>query len=91
MNDPTYVKDEIEANPAWDLAFTLSEIQNDLGVAYTEAERDAEALARAITTLLSSEELRRDLSGNTVERFRPMTDHVANFDAFRQLYEELTA
>ena len=29
MNDPTYVQDEIEKNPAWELAFVLSEIQND--------------------------------------------------------------
>ena len=29
MNDPTYDKEQIEANPTWDLAFVLSEIQND--------------------------------------------------------------
>ena len=29
MNDPTYVKDEIEANPEWHVAWVLSEIQND--------------------------------------------------------------
>jgi len=29
FNDPTYVKKEIEANPIWDLAFVLSEIEND--------------------------------------------------------------
>ncbi len=29
MTDPTYNKDEIRANPEWDLAFVLSEIQND--------------------------------------------------------------
>jgi len=29
MADPTYVKDEISANPDWDLAFSLSEIMND--------------------------------------------------------------
>lgn len=29
MSDPTYVKAEIEANPEWELAFTLSEIMND--------------------------------------------------------------
>lgn len=29
MNDPTYVKAEIEKNPVWELAFTLSEIMND--------------------------------------------------------------
>lgn len=29
MNDPTYVRSEIEANPEWELAFTLSEIMND--------------------------------------------------------------
>jgi len=29
MNDPTYIKEEINKNPAWELAFTLSEIQND--------------------------------------------------------------
>ena len=29
MNDPTYDRKAIEANPAWDLAFVLSEIQND--------------------------------------------------------------
>jgi hypothetical protein len=27
--DPTYVKDEIDANPEWELAFTLSELLND--------------------------------------------------------------
>lgn len=27
--DPTYVKEQIEANPVWYLAWTLSEIQND--------------------------------------------------------------
>lgn len=27
--DPTYVKEEIRANPAWDLAHALSEILND--------------------------------------------------------------
>jgi hypothetical protein len=29
MNDPTYVKAEIDKNPVWELAFTLSEIKND--------------------------------------------------------------
>ncbi len=29
MPDPTYVKEDIEARPEWDLAYTLSEIQND--------------------------------------------------------------
>lgn len=29
MSDPTYVKDEINADPEWELAFTLSEIMND--------------------------------------------------------------
>lgn len=29
MHDPTYVKDEINANPEWRLAFILSEILND--------------------------------------------------------------
>lgn len=29
MNDPTYVQSEIDANPVWQLAFSLSEIQND--------------------------------------------------------------
>lgn len=27
--DPTYVQEEIDANPKWQLAFSLSEIQND--------------------------------------------------------------
>lgn len=30
MTDPTYVREEIAKNPEWDLAFVLSEIQNDL-------------------------------------------------------------
>lgn len=29
MNDPTYVRSEIDANPEWELAFILSEILND--------------------------------------------------------------
>lgn len=29
MSDPTYVRKDIEANPVWQLAFSLSEIQND--------------------------------------------------------------
>lgn len=29
MIDPTHVRDKIKANPVWDLAFTLSELQND--------------------------------------------------------------
>jgi hypothetical protein len=29
MTDPTYDKEQIRANPEWDLAFVLSEIQND--------------------------------------------------------------
>lgn len=29
MADPTYQKKLIESNPVWDLAFVLSEIQND--------------------------------------------------------------
>jgi hypothetical protein len=29
MVDPTYRPEEIEANPVWQLAFTLSELQND--------------------------------------------------------------
>lgn len=29
MSDPTYVRKEILADPVWDLAFVLSEIQND--------------------------------------------------------------
>jgi len=27
--DPTYAKEEIEAKPEWELAFAISEIQND--------------------------------------------------------------
>jgi hypothetical protein len=29
MNDPSYVRAEIDANPAWRLAFWLSEVDND--------------------------------------------------------------
>lgn len=29
MADPTYRMDEINANPVWKLAFTISEIEND--------------------------------------------------------------
>lgn len=29
MQDPTYDKIEINANPVWQLAFSISEIQND--------------------------------------------------------------
>ena len=29
MNDPTYSTEEISANPVWQLAFSLSEIEND--------------------------------------------------------------
>ena len=29
MNDPTYVKAEIDANPQWKLAWSLSEVDND--------------------------------------------------------------
>jgi len=29
MNDPTYVKIEIDAKPEWKLAFFLSEVDND--------------------------------------------------------------
>jgi len=29
MNDPTYNREAIRANPEWDLAFILSEIMND--------------------------------------------------------------
>lgn len=29
MQDPTYDQEEINANPAWQLAFSLSEIEND--------------------------------------------------------------
>jgi hypothetical protein len=29
MSDPTYDKKEIAANPVWQLAFDLSEIEND--------------------------------------------------------------
>lgn len=29
MPDPTYVKEEIEANPVWQVAWVLSEIEND--------------------------------------------------------------
>ena len=29
MTDPTYNKEQIDANPAWQLAFSISEIQND--------------------------------------------------------------
>jgi len=27
--DPTYVREDIRSNPEWDLAFVLSELQND--------------------------------------------------------------
>jgi hypothetical protein len=27
--DPTYIREEIDANPIWELAFSLSEMQND--------------------------------------------------------------
>jgi hypothetical protein len=29
MSDPTYNREEIAANPTWELAWSLSEIQND--------------------------------------------------------------
>ena len=29
MGDPTYDRNEINDNPAWQIAFSLSEIQND--------------------------------------------------------------
>jgi hypothetical protein len=29
MTDPTYEKDKINANPVWELAWVLSELQND--------------------------------------------------------------
>jgi len=29
VNDPTYNREEIDKNPVWQLAFILSEIQND--------------------------------------------------------------
>lgn len=29
MNDPTYIKAEIEKNPLWKLAFDISEVLND--------------------------------------------------------------
>ncbi len=29
MNDPTYNREEIKKKPEWELAFVLSEIQND--------------------------------------------------------------
>lgn len=29
INDPTYVKEEIDANPAWKLAYFFSELAND--------------------------------------------------------------
>lgn len=29
MNDPTYNRNEINVNPEWELAFTLSELMND--------------------------------------------------------------
>lgn len=29
MPDPTYDREQINANPEWELAFTLSEIEND--------------------------------------------------------------
>lgn len=27
--DPTYETDKIKANPAWEMAFTMSELEND--------------------------------------------------------------
>ena len=29
MSDPTYVREVIDANPEWKMAFEMSEIQND--------------------------------------------------------------
>lgn len=29
MTDPTYNREEIRANPEWDVAFVLSELRND--------------------------------------------------------------
>jgi len=29
VNDPTYMREEIVNNPVWELAFSISEIQND--------------------------------------------------------------
>ena len=28
-NDPTYVREDIDADPVWELAFAISEIEND--------------------------------------------------------------
>jgi hypothetical protein len=30
MTDPTYDPDEIESNPVWQLAFSMSELDNDV-------------------------------------------------------------
>lgn len=48
MKDPTYVREEIESNPVWDLAFVLSEIRNDNApIGWSKYIMDAECLLAA--------------------------------------------
>lgn len=47
MKDPTYDMERIKANPAWDLAFTLSELRNDNApIGWGAFIPDAESLLR---------------------------------------------
>jgi hypothetical protein len=48
--DPTYVKEVIDRNPVWKLAFVLSEIQNDNApIGWGKYIRVAECLLRFFT------------------------------------------
>lgn len=45
MSDPTYIKKEIEENPVWHLAWTLSEIMNENApLGWSKYISDAECL-----------------------------------------------
>lgn len=50
MSDPTYDRAEINKNPAWELAFSLSEIQNDgAPIGWSKYIGTAECLLSAFT------------------------------------------
>ena len=50
MSDPTYVKDEIKANPVWYAAWIWSEIHNDNApIGWARYIRDFEHIAEYVT------------------------------------------
>jgi len=69
MSDPTYIKDEIDANPIWKAAFIMSEIMNDNAPIGWGKYIDAAARVLAIGERKGMERAARIAETGTIQKF----------------------